>query len=213
MMLVYSALPWLQDDPPPSDRPEIRTSVVTPPSTVPISVAISPDGKRIVFVATSNGVSQLWLRRLDSDNAQPLRGTEGARYPFWSPDSRSVAFSSGARLMRLDLDGGAPQVLAALAAGGRGGTWNQDGVILVAPNTASPLIRVPASGGEPMAATRLNGQNGHRFPQFLPDGRRFLFFAFGNADRQGIYLGSLDSLDAAKVMASEGPAVYADGWL
>jgi len=214
MMLVYSALPWLQDDQqPPIDAPEIRTSIVTAPSADPISLALSPDGKQIVFVASANGASQLWLRRLDKDAAQPLRGTEGARYPFWSPDSRSIAFSTPGKLMRLSLDGGAPEVVTTLAAGGRGGSWSKDGVILIAPNTGSPLMRVSASGGEVRPATKLVGQNGHRFPQFLPDGRRFLFFGFGTADSQGIYLGSLDSQDITKVVSSEGPGVYAEGIL
>ncbi len=213
MMLVYSALPWLQDDVPSPDLPAVRTSIITPISTDPISLALSPDGKQIVFVASVNGVAQLWLRRLDRDTAQPLRGTEGARYPFWSPDSRSVAFSTAGKLMRLDIGGGTPEVLATLAAGGRGGTWNQDGVILIAPNTGSPLIRVSANGGGGVPATRLVRQNGHRFPQFLPDGHQFLFFAFGNADAQGIYLGSLDSQDVTKILTSDSPGVYSQGFL
>ena len=213
MTLIYSALPWLQDDEPTAAAPEIRTSIVTPASTDPISLALSPDGKQIAFVASANGISQLWLRRLDKEAAQPLRGTEGARYPFWSPDSRSIAFSTGGRLMRLDLDGGTPEVLLTLAAGGRGGTWNKDGVILIAPNTASALIRISASGGDAVTATKLVGQIGHRFPQFLPDGRRFLFFGFGSADAQGIYLGSLDSQEVTKIVSSEGPAVYMAGIL
>ena len=214
MTLVYSALPWLQDDEqPPIDAAEMRTSIVTAPSADPISLALSPDGKQIVFVASGNGASQLWLRRLDKDAAQPLRGTEGARYPFWSPDSRSIAFSTPGKLMRLNLDGGAPEVVTTLAAGGRGGSWSKDGVILIAPNTGSALMRVSASGGEPVPATKLVGQAGHRFPQFLPDGRRFLFFGFGAADTQGIYLGSLDSNDVTKVVSSEGPAVYTAGIL
>ncbi len=137
MMLIYSALPWLQDDNPPGDAPEIRTSIVTPTTTDPVSFALSPDGTQIVFAASSEGGSRLWLRRLASETAQPLGGTEGARYPFWSPDGRSIAFFTGARLSRLDLGGGAPQVITSLLGFGRGGTWNADGVILVAPNTAS----------------------------------------------------------------------------
>jgi Tol biopolymer transport system component len=122
--------------------------------------------------------------------AQPLAGTDGASYPFWSPDSRSVGFFAGGKLMRMDIGGGAPQTLA--NAVNRGGTWSADGTILFPRTTSSPLFRISASGGEPVEVTKLDKQASHRFPQFLPGGRQFLFYATGTPETAGIYLGSLD---------------------
>src|SRR5262249_34719474 len=102
--------------------PEIRVEVNTPLTTDPFSFAIAPDGRRLVFSASNQGKSQLWVRRLDSLSAQPLAGTDGASYPFWSPDSVSVGFFADGRLKRIDILGGPPQVLAN-AVRGRGGAW------------------------------------------------------------------------------------------
>src|SRR5947199_2223252 len=126
--------------------PEIRLEVTTPSTTDPISFAISPDGRRLVFSATNEGKSQLWVRPLDSVTAQPLAGTDGATYPFWSPDSASVGFFADGKLKRIDIAGGAPQVLTNVTAG-RGGAWNPEGTIVFSANLG-PLLKVPASGGE-----------------------------------------------------------------
>jgi Tol biopolymer transport system component len=102
-----------------------------------------------------------------------LAGTEGAQYPFWSPDSRSIGFFASGKLYRIDIEGGRPRAVAD-APVGRGGTWNRDGVIVFAPTATSPLMRVPASGGEPVPLAKLDAperSRSHRFPQFLPDGR------------------------------------------
>ena len=108
--------------------------------------AISPDGRQVVFVAIDAGVSQLWLRPLDSLASQPLKGTENASSPFWSPDSKSVGFFARGKLNRIDVAGGAAQTLAD-APSGQGGAWSREGVIVFAPNSASVLLRVPAGGG------------------------------------------------------------------
>src|SRR5262249_17330039 len=121
--------------------PEIRVEVNTPLTTDPFSFAISPDGRRLVFSASNQGKSQLWVRPLDSLSAQPLAGTAGASYPFWSPDSVSVGFFADGRLKRIDILGGPPQVLAN-AVRGRGGAWNREGTILFAPNNTGPLLKV-----------------------------------------------------------------------
>src|SRR5947207_7420942 len=142
----------LRETPPPSP-PETRTDIVTPATTDPISFALSPDGRQIVFVASGDGASRLWLRPLDKTTAQPLAGTEGASLPFWSPDSRSVGFFDGAKLKRIDLAGGSPQTVTNST--GRGGTWSPDGVILFSQNNGSPLFRVSASGGAAVAVTKL----------------------------------------------------------
>jgi serine/threonine protein kinase/Tol biopolymer transport system component len=197
---------------PSSSLPETRTEIVTPGADS-FSFALSPDGRQIVFVASGDGVSRLWLRSLAATTAQPLAGTEGATYPFWSPDSHSVGFFADAKLKRLDLGGGAPQTVAAATAGG-GGTWNADGVILFAPAALSRLFRVPASGGQAVAATKLDQERSHQSPFFLPDGRHFLFFAPGHNPTSGIYLGSLDSLDTQRLTPAETDGAYlSSGWL
>jgi Tol biopolymer transport system component len=200
----------------PSAPPEIRLEVNTPPTADPESFAISPDGRRLVFAASSEGKSQLWVRTLDSVAAQPLAGTDEARYPFWSPDGASVGFFADGKLKRIDIVSGAQQVLANAEAG-FGGTWNRDGAIVFAPNGAGPLLKVPADGGKPAAVTRLETvQSNHRFPQFLPDGRHFIYFVFRGPD-QGIHAGSLDegpskriaNADAAAVVAPSGFLLFA----
>src|SRR5438093_1736405 len=188
----------------------MRLEVTTPSTADPLAFAISPDGQLLVFSASNEGKSQLWIRPLDSLTAQPLAGTDGASYPFWSADSASVGFFADNKLKRIDIMGGAPQVLAN-AVTGRGGAWNREGTILFAP-TIGLLFKVPATGGEPMAVTRLEtGQGSHRFPQFLPDGRHFIYFVTSPPAR-GVYAGSLDggsskrltNADTAAVVSSSG---------
>ncbi len=191
----------------PAEAPELRTEIVTPATADPISFALSPDGRQIVFVASGDGASRLWVRSLASTTAVPLAGTEGAALPFWSPDSRSVGFFAEGRLKRIDIGGGAPQTLAP-AASGRGGAWNADGVILFASTNVGPLFRVPATGGETVPVTTLDRQNSHRFPSFLPDGRQFLFYAQGPPETAGIYLGSLDSAETRRLNAADTAGVY-----
>jgi Tol biopolymer transport system component len=190
----------------PSAAPEMRLDITTPPTSDPISLAISPDARTLVFVATSDGQPRLWLRPMESATAQPIAGTEGATYPFWSPDSRTVGFFADGKLKRIDVHGGVPQTLAS-APGGRGGSWNKDGVIVFAPAGTDSLYRLSASGGESMPVTRTDArQSNHRMPQFLPDGRHFLFYAQGNA--QGVYLGSLDSKDTRRLLDADTAAVF-----
>jgi serine/threonine protein kinase len=198
---------------PPSVALETRLEISTPTSTNSRSFAVSADGTHLLFVASVKGQPRLWLRPLAGTTAQPLEGTEGAQEPFWSPDGRSVGFFSGGQLKRLDLGSGRPRVLSEL--GGGGGTWNADGVILFSLHTRSPLFKVPASGvGQPVAVTALDQQASHRNPQFLPDGRQFLFEAIGSAETQGIYLGTLDEGPPTRLTASNSRGVYLpSGWL
>src|SRR5262249_10606903 len=107
---------------------ETRVEINTPATTDPISFALSPDGPQIVFIGSGDSTSRLWLRSLNSTTVQPLAGTEGATYPFWSPDSRSIGFFADGKLKRLDIGSLAPQTLETAAP--LGGTWNADGVIL-----------------------------------------------------------------------------------
>ena len=191
---------------------EIRTELVTPSTPDPLSLALSPDGRQIVFVAFGERSSQLWLRRLDTENEQPLAGTENASSPFWSPDSRSVGFFADGKLKRVDLAGGSAQTLA--DATNRGGSWGADGIILFEPTTSSPIFRIPASGGQPVAATTLYKALSHRFPQFVPNSSRFLFYAQGAPGSGGVYLGSLDSSETKRLAASDAAGAYLPGgWL
>ncbi len=190
-----------------------RLEVSTPEATFPFQFALSPDGRRLVFVA-GPGSSQLYLRSLDQVSAQPLGGTEGARYPFWAPDSGAIGFFADSKLKRLDLSGGTPLSLAD-APSGRGGTWNSDGVIVFTSTSASELVRVPATGGTPTPVTHLvAGQSSHRWPQFLPDGRHILFLAGypGGAQETpagGVYVASLDGGEPTRVVASTTAAFFA----
>jgi len=193
--------------------PEMRLDITTPPTTDPFSMAISPDGQRVVFVATAQGRSQLWVRSLDSVSARPLAGTDGAYSPFWSADSRSVGFFAVGGLKRIDIAGGSAQVLAHVALG-LGGTWNRDGVILFCPAPGGPLFHIPATGGEPAALTRLEPQQtSHLYPTFLPDGRHFLYYVGGSPGASGVYVGQLDGSQTRRLFDADAPAVASAGHL
>jgi Tol biopolymer transport system component/predicted Ser/Thr protein kinase len=191
------------------------TGTVTTGATA--SVRISPDGQRVAFVAMSpEGKTLLWVRSVDTLTAQSLAGTEGASAPFWSPDARSLAFFAGGKLKRMDLSGGPPTTLCD-AADNRGGTWNQDGLIVFAPTNTSVLQKVSASGGVPAPATVLGqGELGHIRPSFLPDGRHFLYSTIAPRPGSGgpIYLGSLDSPERKLLFnATSANADYSQGHL
>jgi hypothetical protein len=136
--------------------------------------------------------------------ASPIASTEGAAYPFWSPDSGSIGFFAEEKLKRLDLSSGRARVLADATAG-RGGAWSQEGVILFAPTAARELHRVSENGGEPVLVTRVNGQP--RFPQFLPDQRHFVSYVLGGPGNRGVYVGSLDSPDVKKLFDADAASV------
>ncbi len=177
-------------------------------------VAVSPDGSRLVFAARrEDGIELLWVRPLDSAVATPLVGTEAASYPFWSPDGRSIGFFAAGKLKRVDAAGG-PALSLCDASGARGGAWNPEGVILFAPQQASGLFRVPAAGGVPVEVTKLDEarhEETHRWPQFLPGGRRFIFFsriAVGD-ETNAVMAGSLDGGDARIIFRNHSNAVYA----
>jgi eukaryotic-like serine/threonine-protein kinase len=200
------------------DRLVTRFDVVTPPTSDPTSFALSPDGRQLAFVASVDGTPRIWVRSLDRLTSQPLTGTEEATHPFWAPDGRAIGFFAAGKLKRIDPMGGPAQVLADAPAE-RGGTWNGDGVIVFSPITFGPLMRVAATGGTPVPVTRLEpGEGSHRWPQFLPDGHRFLFFVgFGSSGRSasdsptrhGIYIGALDGGPPKRVLEAETAAMYA----
>jgi eukaryotic-like serine/threonine-protein kinase len=181
--------------------------------------ALSPDGSRLAYVALdADGKTRMWVRSLDSLEAHALAGTEGAAMPFWSPDSRFIAFFASEKLKKVDASGSPPLALCDVATG-RGGTWNQEDVILFAPAVNAPLQRVSASGGTPTPVTKLNstkGETTHRWPFFLPDGRHFLYVAgtpFGLKEdpKNAIMLGSLDSPESKFVLHTHSGAMYGSG--
>ena len=165
----------------PPQAPVIRSTLLPPANTTldfPQGVglpALSPDGQRIVFGArTADGKRPLWVRALDGLTTQPLAGTEGAAFPFWSPDSRFIAFFADGKLKKIDASGG-PALTLADARLGRGGSWSRDGVIVFAPGVGEPIQRMPSAGG---ASSPVSTEPGS-FPWFLPDGRHFVYQAQG----------------------------------
>jgi Tol biopolymer transport system component len=189
----------------------------------PAPPAISPDGKRVVFGISEQGGAILYVRALDSPEAVKLPGTNGAGYPFWSPDSRQIAFFAQGKLRKIDAGGG-PVTTVCDAALGKGGSWGPEGTILIAPNYASGIFRVPADGGPAQPVTvpdTTRGEVSHRFPRFLPDGNRFLYLSRTVTVRSGstgdagtkLRVGSLDGKLDREIMASESNAIYADGHL
>jgi Tol biopolymer transport system component/tRNA A-37 threonylcarbamoyl transferase component Bud32 len=194
-----------------AELPTLRLEITTPPTDDP-TMALTLDGTRIAFVANQNRVPMLWVRSLDSVENRVLPGTEGASFPFWAPDGRNIGFFAEGKLKRIDIDAGRPLVIAD-APNGRGGTWNRDGVILFSPSVSSPLMRVSTSGGraEPYTEPDTGGTGqDHRWPQFLPDGRRFLFSStLGAQETKGIYIGSLDKTPYVRVLAVDAAGRFA----
>ena len=157
---------------------------------------VAPDGRRIAFTAADAGGVQLYVRALESLDAQAIKGTEGATLPFWSPDGRSLGYFSGHKLMKVALPNGAPAAVAE-AQSGRGGTWTSSGIIVYAPDLIlAGLSRVPAEGGKAEPATLLDksrGETSHWWPVALPDGIHFIYLVRSiDAERRGIYVGRVD---------------------
>ena len=143
-------------------------------------LAVSPDGRNIVFVARATTAYQIWLRPVATLEATPIQGTDGGTFPFWSPDSRAIGFFADGKLKKVQIAGGPPIVLADAPAG-NGGSWSRDDVILFAPGPSQTgLWRMSSAGGIPTVATTLDktaGEDVHRWPHFLPDGRHFFYTA------------------------------------
>jgi serine/threonine protein kinase len=214
-LFVILAMVWLNRSSSPSAPPpaEMRVDITTPATGDPESLALSPDGQKIVFVAISEGVPRLWVRSLDSVTARPLLETGQAKYPFWSADSRSVGFFADDKLKRVDVQDGSVRALAN-APLGNGGAWNGEGAILFSRAPRYRIFRVGETGGDAVPLTHLEAVPGnHSFPQFLPDGRHFLFFVDADAEARGIYVSGLDGSAPRRLLVADTTAKFSLGHL
>ena len=201
----------------------------TPPASVRFSIgppekynfdiylSLSPDGRHLAFTTIeNNGRLLLWVRDFDKLDARPLDGAGGARSPFWSPDSRYLAFAEGRALKRVDVNGGPAITIGESTFNVGVGAWGANGDVLFGTRGNGPIHRVSESGGNPVGITSVDasrGETGHSFPFFLPDGRRFLYFRQSNrAELTGIYVGSLDlapeQQDLNRLTAATGGPVF-----
>ncbi|MEO7143300.1 MAG: hypothetical protein ABI165_07320, partial [Bryobacteraceae bacterium] len=175
------------------------------------TIALSPDGRQMAFLAPdSRGQIMLWVRALDSLEARVLPGTESASHPFWSPDGRHLAFFTAVVLKTIDVSGGPAQTVCSVS-GIHGGDWNREGVILLQRGAGGGLARVSQAGGEVTTVTKPDDARGeiwHGFPRFLPDGRHFLYFAFGSQATSSIYLGSLGGKERKHILNAHSTGVY-----
>jgi serine/threonine protein kinase/Tol biopolymer transport system component len=219
---------WIWTNRPASDSHVYRSTLIPPVqlgggTTARNRFSLSPDGRTLAFTAVADATPQLWVRSLDGLTAQPLPGTDGAVAPFWSPDSKSIAFVADGKLKKIDAAGG-PVITLADSAATVPGSWNADNVILFMHSSTEPLFRVSGAGGAATPATTLDTKQGETFngfPFFLPDGRHFLFTAgrrltvarLLQPDGAVLYVGSLDSSQRTRVLEGVVNAKYAMGFL
>ena len=170
--------------------------------------AFSPDGRQIAFTATDGNRRAIWIRPLDALASRRLDGTDGAFYPFWSPDAQFIGFFADNKLKKIELATGRVQIICDAGLGG-GGAWNAEGTILFSPqSTTGPalLYRVSASGGTPIPVTsRVSGYSVHGWPHFLPDGRHYLYRRTDIGGASGVFVGSLDSADSRPLLTIDTP--------
>ena len=213
--MAAPALRYLRQSPPP--EPAVTRFTIAPPNGVTLTGVpiVSPDGTRVVFAGAESGGLGLYVRPLDALEAQRLPATEGASWPFWSPDSKSIGFFSADKLKKIDITGG-PAVTICDAPAGRGGAWSSKGVILFAPGTAGGLQQVSAAGGIPAPATMLDPATkavSHRWPHFLPDGEHFLYASMVTAGpgsgSNGVFVSSLGATTSTFLVSADGWAGYA----
>jgi eukaryotic-like serine/threonine-protein kinase len=189
------------------------------------ALSISPDGHWLTFVAwdTATGKYKFWLRSVDSLDSHVVPGTESATqlmHPFWSPDSKFLAFFQDRKLVKVDVFGGSTFTICE-AGNGRGGTWNQDNMIIFSPNSDDGIFSIPSSGGTPIQITKINElkqQTTHRYPYALPDGTHFLYLAGsqyvpGRGEANAIYAASIDGKENKLIMNGASNAVYSNGFL
>jgi Tol biopolymer transport system component len=237
--LVAGAAYWAGRSPQAPSLPAYRFELPSPDGTSFAGpFAVSPDGRQLAFTAIDNqGRRSLWVRSLEAPGADVIENTAGAAYPFWSPDSQSIAFFADRKLQVVELATGTMRILSDAGAGG-GGTWNKDGVILFGPESGvrstTGLLRVSAAGGEATPVTQFTNDVGgaHAWPHFLPDGRHYLYSRAeirqeGGASTPtgGVYVGVLGSNEVRPILTSNNAdaqsgdpvpthrAMYAAGYL
>ncbi|MFL6438753.1 MAG: protein kinase domain-containing protein [Terriglobales bacterium] len=212
--ITFGVISW--DNP---SQPNLAVrSYILPPDKVVFNLAdsaISPDGTRVVFTGyTPEGSSSysLWIRALDSLTAKELPATQGASWPFWSPDGRSIGFWVEGKLKKIDLFGGVVETICDVPSL-RGATWNRDGVIVF--STSLDLQTVSSSGGVPQSVLKPSqNESQYRWPWFLPDGKHFIFFLQArDQNATGIYVGSLDSKERRFLVSTETHATFSSGYL
>jgi Tol biopolymer transport system component len=198
-----------------SERPPNARSVrfeIAPPGPTPAELlALSPDGRFFAFVAATDGPPLVWIRPLDSVEPRALQGTDGATYPFWSPDGSYIGFFAQGKLKKIATAGG-PPVAVCDSPAGRGGSWAADGTIIFSSGPTSPILRVAATGGTPAPVTKLEAGDasaGARFPSFLPDGRHFFYLAASSRGAEGVFIGSIDGGDPVPVINDASKVVFA----
>ena len=221
---VTATLAWLRGQRPP--EASHRASFHAPSGTVWFDprrsgkLALSPD-RRHVAVGPAGADARLWVSRFDTGETRELQGTEGADYPFWSPDGSEIAFFVKGQLKRIRVDGGKPEVICAVGPNPRGGTWNREGVILVASDANSPIVRVSSRGGTPQPITAFDTarrDTSHSLPRFLPDGRHFLYLAGHRTDRNelvngAVYVAGLGGSAPKLLLEGTSQTVFASGQL
>jgi Tol biopolymer transport system component/predicted Ser/Thr protein kinase len=212
-LLVVLFGPWRLRPPEAARATAVRFTIPPPAgSTLQGMLALSPDGARLAFVATTaDGHDIIWTRALDALETRPLEGTDGANYPFWSPDGRSLAFFAQGKLKKIDASGGSPQTLCN-AALPRGGSWGAAGTIIFSANAGGEIDRVAETGGRASPLPQLTSKSGvsFRWPSFLPDGRHFLYFALGNdTSSTGVSVASLGSKETTRILAADSGGTYA----
>jgi len=198
----------------PLPAPIVRFQIAAPEGFTFIGTpALSPDGRMIAFDGRgASGDVMVWIRSLDALAPRALAGTEGATRPFWSPDSRFLGFVAGGKLKKVDVTGGPPQTLADTPTGSDG-SWSADGVILLDGRGSDPILRIPAAGGEPKPEVKseiTQNATGVGWPQFLPDGKHFLYVVVGQDNKSRLMVKALDSAESKQVLETPSRVQYVE---
>ena len=214
LLLIAVGLGILYTRRPQETEAQLVRFTILPPmnSTFQGTIAVSPDGKKLAFVvANENGKTNLWVRHIDSTESQMLSDTEGALYPFWSPDSRLIGYFARGKLRKMDSSSGASEILSD-APDPRGGSWSKNGMILFVPRGLGGVFQVSSNGGTATSVSNLDVTLpvlSDRWPTFLPDGRHFLYVkTTGHQQSAGIYVGSVDSKESKRLLPIASRVVY-----